>query len=126
LIGSNLNPDRLYLDFDPSYIKVDSDVTQGGVLSPFLFITALDWILYKCNAAVNLIRNKQLFAFADDILILNNNCTIETVRLVEQLSDYGLKVNRDKCFYIGNKCRNLDRIATKQNKISYLGTIICK
>ena len=87
------------------WFKIKSGVKQGCVMSGFLFLLALDWIMRKVTADKRRgIRWKFTTAledldFADDIALLSskfNDLREKTGRLTEEVARVGLKTQCKK------------------------------
>ena len=88
------------------WFKIKSGVKQGCVMSGFLFLLALDWIMSKVTADKRReIRWKfttvlEDLNFADDIALLSskfNDLGEKTGRMTEEASIVDLKINARKC-----------------------------
>ena len=88
------------------WFKIKSGVKQGCVMSGFLFLLALDWIMRKATADKRRgIRWKfttvlEDLDFADDIALLSskfNDLGEKTGRMTEEASIVDLKINARKC-----------------------------
>ena len=86
--------------------KIKSGVKQGCVMSGFLFLLALDWIMRSVTAdkrrGIRWIFTTMLedLDFADDITLLSskfNDLREKTGRLTEEAARVGLKLNERKC-----------------------------
>ena len=84
------------------WCKIKFGVKQGCVLSGFLFLLALDWIMRKVTADKRRgIRQKfttmlENLDFVDDIVLLSskfNDLGEKTWRLTEEAARVGLKLN---------------------------------
>ncbi len=122
--------------------KWDDGLLQGCPLSPFLFATALNYVLshidttYKQDHGYTLDDNGTkilLTAFVDDICIMcKDMASLEIVygKLKELLNTLGLPVNMSKCAIISvndttNATGELQNIQ-KVNNFKYLGEYISK
>jgi hypothetical protein len=83
----------------------------------------LDYTLFKCPEAKTLINDERLLAYADDIVILIKNDTKEAIKVIKALNQT-LKVNKEKCFYMGYKSDYIDLHAKQTTDLTYLGTLI--
>ena len=88
------------------WFKIKSGVKQGCVMSGFLFLLALDWIMRKVTADKrrgirwNFKTVLEDLDFADNIALLSsefNDLHKKTGRLIEEVARVGLKLNVRKC-----------------------------
>ena len=88
------------------WFKIKSRVKQGCVMSGFLFLLALDWIMRKTTADKrrgirwNFTTVLEDLDFADDIALLSsrfNDLHEKTRRLTEKAARVGLQLNARKC-----------------------------
>ena len=105
----------IYEDFESAVIdgsetsdwfKIKSGVKQGCVMSGFLFLLALDWIMRKVTADKRrgiwwkFITVLEDLDFADDTALLSskfNDLREKTGRLTEEAARVGRKLNARKC-----------------------------
>ena len=99
-------------------------VPKGGVLSPFYFNIALDYILtHLWDTTKKLIEKGWIIANADDLLIvvkMENKMRI--IELIKHLNKYGLKTNPDKWQYIfSSETKELNEYGKYKKSIKFLG-----
>jgi hypothetical protein len=83
-------------------IPINIGVVQGGKFSPLFFNIALGHILTSNPTTKGIIDKERLLAYADDIIILVEENVKEAIEVVETLKGAKLKINREKCYYMGN------------------------
>lgn len=120
-------------------IKVLTGVRQGCLLSPFLFLLCIDWIMKQTtNNKKNGIQwslTEQLddLDFADDIALLSHTyqqMQDKTTQLETTAAELGLKINgpKTKIMRINNKNMNTIKLAghslEEVEKFTYLGSVI--
>ena len=73
-----------------------------------------------------MLKDENLLAFADDIIIsINTNKIEEIVQAKNHITSFGLSMNHLKCQYLSQqKYIELDIFARHQNRIKYFGTWI--
>ena len=124
------------------WFKIKSGVKQGCVMSGFLFLLALDWIMSKVTADKRRgIRWKfttvlEDLDFADDIALLSskfNDLREKTGRLTEEAARVGLQLNAKKCKTLRTEhASNRDSIAVNGRELEdveelpYLGATVDK
>ena len=140
----------LYSDFSAKVIcgneltdtfKVNTGVKQGCVLSPFLFLLGIDWIMKRTTEGpkkgirFTLFRCLEDLDFADDIVLLAHRHTdmqAKTTTLSEEASSIGLKVSQKKTKHIRVKAKSNQPIKVYQDDVedvedfTYLGSRISK
>ena len=124
---------------ESEWFKVKAGVKQSDVMSSFIFLIMIDWIMKNVTERNNTgIRWKFMeilkdLDFADDIALLSSKFQhMQTT--VTKLNNYagktGLKINSKKTevLRINSKCNNNITIAGQQlngvDKYTYLGAII--
>ena len=85
--------------------SMNTGVSQGCLLSPLLFLVALDWVSQqafgdnKTGIQFTLFQKLEDLDFADDMVLLSQKITHmrqKFARLVEQVARVGLKINTSK------------------------------
>ena len=103
--------------------SIKSDVRQGCLLSPFLFLLAVDWIMKETTTGSRngiqwtLVYQLEDLDFADDLALLAHTHTqmqAKTTKLEAISSKLGLKINTDKTKTISSN-------ASEQIMINNLG-----
>ena len=121
-----------------SEFKINSGILQGDALSPFLFITVLDFAMkrvpktFGLETHINPSRYIQDIEYADDTVITNNSPqqALEHLKhLEENVKLIGLIINKNKSYYMSNiqsieELQPLSDKITKVNKCKYLGSYI--
>ena len=102
------------------WFKIKSGVKQGCVISGFLLLLAMNWIMRKRTADKrrgikwNLTTVFEDLDFADKITLLSskfNDLCEKTERLMEEAASIGLKLNTRKCKTLRTKfARNRESI----------------
>ena len=105
-------------------------VQQGCILSPFLFIIVIDFIMRRTmdKSKYGIVWQKRNrltdLDFADDIAIVaveENVCQEMTTKLEEQSAQVGLNTNREKTKAMGiTQCSSPQPIAIAQGNIEYV------
>ena len=124
------------------WFQIKTGVKQGCVMSGFLFLLALDWVMKKTTAGVrrgirwNFTTSLEDLDFADDIVLLSSkfqDLTDKTVKMIEEASRVGLKLNAKKCKTLRTEfTRNEDKIMVNNEPVedvsefTYLGAIVDK
>ena len=123
---------------------IDTGVRQGCLLSPFLFILAIDYILKNCSSGNGLTwiehedENKEDeelddLDFADDLAELADSCQqmqAKTDELKQISESLGLQINIEKTKTIQINCENEELITIEGQNLenvesfTYLGSII--
>jgi len=119
--------------------EIRTGVRQGCLLSPFLFLIAIDFIMREATRGrkngIQWSISTQLddLDFADDIALLahNHRQMQEKTDIIEQTSrNIGLKINKGKSKILRVKSKNTDPITVRGepledvNSFCYLGSII--
>ncbi|CAM5100282.1 unnamed protein product [Eretmochelys imbricata] len=113
--------------------SIKTGVRQGYVLSPFLFMLVIDYVLKQCDSSTYGLKwnNSRLsdLDFADDIALINANglqkCTNQVNEVMEKM---GLKYNAKKCKVmlmgtIGTEIKIEEKLE-KVDNVTYLGNTI--
>ena len=118
---------------------VETGVRQGCLLSPFLFLLAVDWIMKTTTAEQNLGIQWTMWSqledldFADDIVLLSTTqAQMQTkfTKLAKTAATTGLHINKSKTKVINidhntNNTINLDGEALEEvDTYTYLGSIV--
>ena len=118
--------------------EIKTGVRQGCMLSPFLFLLAIDFIMKRCTGGRNGIQwtlTSQLddLDYADDIALLSHNYNQmqnKTNILGEISKSLGLRINKNKSKTLRLKTTNTNPITVNQEPIEdvssfcYLGSTI--
>ncbi len=120
------------------WFNITSGVRQGCILSPFLFLTAIDWVMRRAtgiNAGIQWTLTSHLedLDFADDICLtshIRDHMQEKTDRVSTEASQIGLKINegKTKIMLINGKSKqavNLNGTAIEQvDNFCYLGSTL--
>ena len=119
--------------------EVKTGVRQGCLLSPFLFLLAIDWIMKTTtegrNNGIQWSLWKQLddLDFADDLALLSHKqqqMQDKTTRLFDVSSKTGLKIHKGKTKLLKINHRNQDPILIENEPLeevdsfTYLGSVV--
>ena len=118
-------------------VPITSGVRQGCIISPTLFLIALDWVMRRIPQRLGIpwkvFDHLEDLDFADDICLLSNTKE-QMQRKVEALEQIGkivgLKINQQKTKLLSINCTNNTAITVNQqpieqvNKFTYLGSVI--
>ena len=117
---------------------------QGCVMSGFLFLLAIDWVMKKTCTTAGVRRGIRWdfttaledLDFADDIVLLSSkfqDLNDKTVKMTEEASRVGLKLNARKCKTLRTEfTRNEDKILVNNEPVedvsefTYLGAMVDK
>lgn len=140
----------LYSDFSAKVIcgndltdsfGVKTGVKQGCVLSPFLFLLGIDWIMKQTTddarrgLRLTIFRSLEDLDFADDIVLLSQKQTdmqAKTTVLAEKALSIGLKVSKKKTKHMRVKAKSEEPIQLYNENIedvddfTYLGSKLSK
>ena len=141
----------LYVGFECAVVEgnvtsdlfmIKSGVKQGCMMSGFLFLLWLDWVMRKATADKrrgirwNFTTVVEDLDFADDIALLSSNFSDlheKTGRLAEEAARVGLKLNARKCKTLRTECASSrDEIVVDGEEVdgveefTYLGAIVDK
>jgi hypothetical protein len=124
------------------WFEVKTGVEQGCVMSGFLFLTVIDWVMRRttrdrrrgiCWDFTTVLKDLD---FADDIALVSskyNDMKEKTEKLVEEAARVGLKLNSRKCKTLRTKgARNREGIRVNGQEVEevdefvYLGAIVDK
>ena len=109
-------------------ININYGIAQGSVLAPYLFNIYLEEALNSCDIFKEMIKRRDLLAYADDITIFTKNDG-EIRKVVQGFKDmeqhFNLKINLKKCEILrikegGGKIQYIEGIEVKEN-VRYLG-----
>ena len=113
------------------WFKIESGVKQGCVMSGFLFLLALDWIMKRTTADKrrgirwNFTTVLEDLEFADDTALLSsrlNDLNEKTGRLTEEAARVGLKLNASKWKTLRTEyASNRERIAVNAEEVEDVG-----
>ena len=121
--------------------EIKTGVRQGCLLSPFLFLIAIDYIMREATRGrkngIQWSLSKQLddLDFADDIALLSHNHRQmqQKTDIIEDISrNIGLKINRGKSKILRVKSKGTEPITVRGepledvNSFCYLGSIVNK
>ena len=119
---------------------VKTGVRQGCLLSPLMFILAIDWIMKHTeskNSGLQWTLTKELhdLDFADDIVLFSRtlgHIQQKTTKLEEEAAKLGLIINSDKTKSMRINARNPDPVTVSGaqvedvEKFTYLGCIVTR
>ena len=126
---------------ESDWFKVKTGVKQGDVMSGFIFLIVVDWIMRRSTEGNNTgIRWKftsklEDLDFADDIALVSSSfqhMQTKATKLSHFASKTGLKINKKKTevLRINSKCNNRIQIDNHQlnevDKYTYLGANVSK
>ena len=119
--------------------SIESGVRQGCLLSPFLFLLAVDWIMKETTTSSrngiqwSLVEQLEDLDFADDLALLAHTHTrmqAKTTKLEAVSSKLGLKINTDKTKTIKINSNAREQIIINNlgiedvTSFTYLGSVI--
>ena len=126
----------------PDWFQIKTGVKQGCVMSGFLFLLAIDWIMKKRTAGVrsgirwDFTRALEYIDVADDIVFLFSklqDLSDKTVKMIEEALRVGLKLNAKKCKTLRTELtRNEDKIIVNNEPVedvsefTYIGAMADK
>ena len=126
---------------ESEWFKVKTGVNQGNVMSGFIFLMAVDWIIRNTTAGSktgirwNFTSKLEDLDFADDIALMSS-CYTHMQTKTRQLNQFaartGLRINKKKTqvLRINSKCKNRilidDQELKELDKYNYLGTNVSK
>ena len=140
----------MYEDFECSvldegeqtrWFKITTGVKQGCVMSGFLFLIAVDWVMRRTTEGQrndirwNFTSTLEDLDFADDIVLLSSKyqqIQDKTNRLVDNAGRVGLKLNAQKCKVMRMNARREDKVMIERKKVEdveefvYLGATVTK
>ena len=123
------------------WIKITTGVKQGCVMSGFLFLIAIDWVMrktthgHKNGIRWNFTSVLEDLDFADDIALISSkyeHIQSKTDPLVENAGRVGLKLNAAKCKMMRSNARRQDRVKIGEDEVEeveefvYLGATVRK
>ena len=120
-------------------VNIETGVRQGCILSPTLFLVAIDWIMRKStnNTGITwkVFKNLEDLDFADDLCLLSSNKNQMQQKLdllVANASKVGLKVNQKKTKVLAVNTQNATKLKISNEELeevssfNYLGSVITK
>ena len=140
----------MYEDFECSvldegeqtrWFKITTGVKQGCVMSGFLFLLAVDWVMRRTTEGQrngirwNFATTLEDLDFADDIVLLSSKhqqIQDKTNRLVDNAGRVGLKLNAQKCKVMRMNARSEDKVMIERKEVEdveefvYLGATVTK
>ncbi|XP_020628246.1 uncharacterized protein LOC110065450 [Orbicella faveolata] len=122
------------------WFKVETGVKQGCMMSGFLFLLAIDWIMFETTKQAN-IRIRWRFMdqledldFADDIALISttqHQMQRKTDKLTEAAQREGLNVSKTKTQVMRQNCKNTEPIKFQNGNtikgtkdFTYLGAVV--
>ena len=140
----------MYEDFECSvldegeqtrWFKITTGVKQGCVMSGFLFLLAVDWVMRRTTEGQrngirwNCTTTLEDLDFADDIVLLSSKhqqIQDKTNRLVDNAGRVGLKLNAQKRKVMRTNARREDKVMIERKEVEdveefvYLGATVTK
>ena len=118
--------------------EIKTGVRQGCVMSGFLFLLIIDWVMSETTSKKNGVRwglqgTLEDLDFADDIALLSENRSQlqdKTNRLIVSAQRVGLNLNKDKCKVMSTKAKSNETITVNGeplkdvNNFTYLGSTL--
>ena len=122
------------------WFKVETGVKQGCVMSGFLFLLAIDWIMCETTKQPNtgirwrFMDQLEDLVFADDIALISttqNQMQKQTDKLAEASQRIGLNISKTKTQVMRLNCKNTEPIkfqngdTIKETKdFTYIGAVV--
>nr|KAG5694275.1 hypothetical protein BaRGS_031993 [Batillaria attramentaria] len=121
------------------WFKITTGVKQGCVMSGFLFLLAIDWIMrqtterHRHGIRWDLTSTLEDLDFADDIALISSkfeHIQAKTDRLVENAGRVGLRLNSAKCKVMRTNAKRQDKVKIGQEEVEdvkefvYLGATV--
>ena len=117
--------------------EIRSGVKQGCLLSPFLFLLAIDWVMkqttqdHRDDIQWTLMQQLDDLDFADDLALLSHSRQqMQRKRLEKAAAQLGLRINRQKTKLMKINTQSMEPVELEAgaieevNSFTYLGSIV--